>query len=350
MHETFTAQELAAAYARVLHKRLLICAALLVAVFISLVLDIAIGSTLFSPGEVLGALFTPQSVDIDTLVIVRELRLPFALMAVLVGVALSLAGAEMQTVLGNPLADPFTLGLSSAASLGAALAIVLNLGIPGVPDSALVTLNAFFFAFASVLLLQGVARLAGGVQTLLLFGIALVFCYNALVALLQYIASPDALQQLVFWSLGSLTRSSWPAVQTLALVVLLTIPFSLRAAWPLTALRLGEERALTLGIDVGRLRFGSLLRISLLAATAVAFVGTIGFIGLVGPHIARLLIGEDHRFFLPVSALVGALVMSLASIASKLVIPGVILPVGIVTALIGVPLFMTLLLRQGRRS
>ena len=349
MHKTLTAEQLADAYGRVLHRRLLLCGLLLLAVGASLVLDIAIGSTWFSPREVLGALFSPQTVDVDTQVIVRELRLPFALMAVLVGIALSLAGAEMQTVLGNPLADPFTLGLSSAASLGAALAIVLNLGIPGVPDSALVTLNAFLFSFASVLLLQSVARLAGGVQTLLLFGIALVFCYNALVALLQYIASPDALQQLVFWSLGSLTRSSWPAVQTLALVVLLCIPFSLRAAWPMTALRLGEERALTLGIDVGRLRFASLLRISLLAATAVAFVGTIGFIGLVGPHIARLLIGEDHRFFLPVSALVGALVMSLASIASKLVIPGVILPVGIVTALIGVPLFMSLLLRRSLR-
>ena len=128
------------------------------------------------------------------------------------------------------------------------------------------------------------------------------------------------------------------------------LPFSLKAAWPMTALRLGEERALTLGIDVGRLRFGALLRISLLAATAVAFVGTIGFIGLVGPHIARLLIGEDHRFFLPVSALVGALVMSLASIASKLIVPGVILPVGIVTALVGVPLFMSLLLKRSHRA
>lgn len=345
-----TAQALGEAYARVLRKRLLLCLLLGLALLASLVTDIATGATPFGFGEVLGALFRPESVDPDSLVIVRELRLPFALMAVLVGAALALAGAEMQTILDNPLASPFTLGVSSAASLGAALAIVLGFGIPGVPDSWLVSLNAFVFAFASVLLLQAVASFAGGVQTLLLFGIALVFCYNALVALLQYLASADALQQLVFWSLGSLTRSSWPAVQTLTVVVLLVLPFSLRAAWPMTALRLGEERALTLGIDVGRLRFGALLRISLLAATAVAFVGTIGFIGLVGPHIARLLIGEDHRFFLPVSALVGALVMSLASIASKLLIPGVILPVGIVTALIGVPLFMSLIFKRGNRG
>jgi iron complex transport system permease protein len=341
--------QLHSAYRSVLRKRLGISLLLGVAVLCCLVADIALGTTAFSLGDVVRAVFMPASVDPDTQVIVRELRLPFALMAVLVGVALSLAGAEMQTILNNPLASPFTLGVSSAASLGAALAIVLDLGIPGVPGSWLITVNAFIFAFGSVLLLQAVASMTGGVQTLVLFGIALVFSFNAMVALLQYLASADALQQLVFWSMGSLNRASWPAVQTLGLVVLLVLPFSVRAAWQMTTLRLGEERAATLGIDVARLRFGALLRISLLAATAVAFVGTIGFIGLVGPHIARMLIGEDHRFFLPVSALVGALIMSLAAIVSKQLIPGVILPVGIVTALVGVPLFISLIFKQGRK-
>ncbi|MBD8574046.1 iron ABC transporter permease [Pseudomonas syringae] len=336
------------AYRRILRRRLAVCLVLALLVIGSLIADIALGVSSFSVTQVLQALFWPQALDPDTRVIIQELRLPFALMAVLVGVALSLAGAEMQTILNNPLASPFTLGVSSAASLGAALAIVLQVGIPGVPDTWLVTGNAFVFAFASVLLLQAVASFTGGVQTLVLFGIALVFSFNALVAMLQYVASADALQQLVFWSMGSLNRASWEAVQTLGLVVLLVVPFSLRAAWPMTTLRLGDERAATLGIDVNRLRFFALLRISLLAATAVAFVGTIGFIGLVGPHIARMLIGEDHRFFLPVSALMGALVMSLSAIASKLLIPGVILPVGIVTALVGVPLFMSLIFKRGR--
>lgn len=340
--------QLSAAYARQLRKRRLICVGLMAALLLCLLTDIALGSTRFALLDVLGALFNPTSVDVDTQVIVRELRLPFALMAVLVGAALSLAGAEMQTILNNPLASPFTLGVSSAASLGAALAIVLDIGVPGVPSSLLITANAFVFAFASVLLLQAVASMTGGVQSLVLFGIALVFSFNAMVALLQYLASADALQQLVFWSMGSLARASWPAVQTLALVFALVLPFSLRAAWQLTTLRLGEERAATLGIDVARLRLGALLRISLLAATAVAFVGTIGFIGLVGPHIARMLIGEDHRFFLPVSALVGALIMSLSAIVSKQLIPGVVLPIGIVTAVVGVPLFMSLIVKRGR--
>lgn len=342
------AEGLYLAYRRILRKRLAVCLVLSLLLIASLIADIALGVSSFSATEVLQALFNPEALDADTRVIIQELRLPFALMAVLVGVALSLAGAEMQTILNNPLASPFTLGVSSAASLGAALAIVLQIGIPGVPDNWLVTGNAFVFAFASVLLLQAVASFTGGVQTLVLFGIALVFSFNALVAMLQYVASADALQQLVFWSMGSLNRASWEAVQTLGLVVLLVLPFSLRAAWPMTTLRLGDERAATLGIDVNRLRFFALLRISLLAATAVAFVGTIGFIGLVGPHIARLLIGEDHRFFLPVSALMGALVMSLSAIASKQLIPGVILPVGIVTALVGVPLFMSLIFKRGR--
>ena len=128
------------------------------------------------------------------------------------------------------------------------------------------------------------------------------------------------------------------------------LPFSLASCWQMTALRLGEDRARSYGIDVVRLRFFSLLRVSLLASTAVAFVGTIGFVGLVGPHIARLLVGEDHRFFLPASALTGALVMSLASIASKMIVPGVLLPVGIVTAFVGLPVFFSLIYKQQGRA
>lgn len=175
--------------------------------------------------------------------------------------------------------------------------------VPGarwVPPNLLVTANAFLFAFASVMLLQALTRYRGaGPDSLVMFGVALVFTFNALVAMLQFLASPDALQYLVFWGMGSLTRAGWDGIAILGAVTLLTVPLSMRATWRLTALRLGEDRARSFGVDVARLRFASLMRVSLLAATSVAFVGTIGFIGLVGPHIARLLIGEDHRFFLP---------------------------------------------------
>ncbi len=211
-------------------------------------------------------------------------------------------------------------------------------------------LNAFVFAFGSVLLLQALAHAQrGGVQSIVLFGIALVFAFNALTALVQFVASQEALQQLVFWTMGSLSRASWRSVAVLAAVVVLTLPFSWAAARALTALRLGEDRASSAGVDVARLRFFSLLRASLLSAAAVAFVGVVGFVGLVGPHIARLLVGEDHRFYLPAALLAGALMLSGASILSKILIPGVVLPIGIITALVGVPLFLILIARSRRR-
>jgi iron complex transport system permease protein len=146
--------------------------------------------------------------------------------------------------------------------------------------------------------------------------------------------------------MGSLGRSNWDTIRVTGGALAVVVPFSLAASWKMTALRLGDERAQSFGVNVRRLRLASLLRISVLTATAVAFVGTVAFVGLVGPHIARMLIGEDHRFFLPASALSGALVMSLASIASKTIVPGVLLPIGLVTALIGVPFFMSLILSR----
>lgn len=279
--------------------------------------------------------------------IVWGIRLPQALMAVLVGAALGLAGAEMQTVLDNPLASPFTLGLSEAAALGAALAIVLGVELPGLGADGGVTLNAFVFAMAAAALLNLVAtRLALGTQGVVLFGIALVFSCNALLWLVQYLASAEALQSVVFWIMGSFSRASWPKVGALTMLLALLLPLALRDAWRLTALRLGEERAASFGVDIAALRRRSLFRVALLAGTAVSFVGTIGFIGLVAPHIARRLVGEDQRFVLPASAMVGALVLSLAAVLAKGLVPGAVVPVGIVTALVGVPFFMAIVLRR----
>lgn len=342
---------LATRYSAMIRRKVLILIALALCLLVAMVFDIASGASNLSPLEVLRAIFTPDAADPMARVIVRDVRLPYSLMAVLVGGALALAGAEMQTILDNPLASPFTLGVSSAASFGAALAIVLQLAIPGLPAAWAIPANAFVFAFASVLALQALSRFRGtGNQSLVLLGIALVFTFNALTAILQYIASVEALQELVFWTMGSLNRATWPKLEILALLIVVLVPVSVKASWKLTALRFGEDRARSFGIDVGRLRFMSLLRISILASASVAFVGTIGFIGLVGPHISRMLLGEDHRFFLPGALLSGALVMSIASALSKVIVPGILLPVGIVTALIGVPFFLVLVFATGRRG
>ncbi len=337
------------AYSASLRRRRVLLGLLGLAAAGAFLLDIAVGPSSLSMGEAMTALFAPGSATPLATIVVWEARLPPSVMAALVGMALAAAGAEMQTILNNPLGSPFTLGISSAAACGAALAIVLGLTIPGLPARWAVPGNAFVFAFASVALLQLMIRWRGaGVETLVLLGIALVFTFNALVALIQFVASQDALQQLVFWTLGSLGRADWQGAALLAGALALTLPFSWRAAWRMTVLRLGEERARGLGIDTGALRFATLLRVSLLAATAVAMVGVIGFIGLVAPHVARLLLGEDHRFLLPGSVLCGAAIMSLAATASEMLVPGAVLPLGIVTSLVGLPVFVLLIL-GGRR-
>ena len=345
------ASDAAVAYRRLTIRRTLIILALLAGCILAFGVDLTTGPSSLTAGQVLRGLVDPSSLTPPQLAIVWQVRLPYAVMAVLVGASLSLAGAEMQTILNNALASPFTLGVSSAAAFGAALAIVFGAGLPFVARDWLIPLNAFLFAFGSVLLLQLLARSrAAGVETVVLFGIALTFAFNALVALIQFVASQEALQQLVFWSMGSLSRATWSNVGVVAIVVALVTPFSMLAARGMTALRLGEDRARSFGVDVSRLRFASLLRVSILAGTSVAFVGTIGFIGLVGPHIARLLLGEDHRFLLPASLLTGALIMSLASAVSKALVPGVTMPIGVVTAVIGVPVFLLLIFRNGGRT
>lgn len=322
---------------------------LAIAALAALLLDLVTGPAGLPLAETLRAL-TGGEVARGTEVIVWSVRLPVACMALLVGAALALAGAEMQTVLENPLAEPFTLGVSASAALGAAVAIVLGLTIPGLPPVWSVSGNAFLFALGALALLQLLGRIrGGGPEVLILFGVALNFTAAALLSLVQFVASADALQQLVFWTMGSLASAQWPGVVMLAVVLALAVPFSFRAAWRLTALRLGEDQARSFGVDVTGLRRWTLFRVSLLSAAAVSMVGVIGFVGLAGPHIARMLVGENHRVFLPASLLTGALVMSLASTLSKTLVPGVLLPVGLVTSLIGLPIFFALILRGRRR-
>ena len=340
-----------AAYARLRRRRLLLILLLAAAVACVFLLDLGTGPAGIPPLDALGSLTGLSTLPPALEVILWQLRLPVALMAVLVGASLALAGAEMQTVLANPLAEPFTLGVSNAAALGAALAIVAGLGSSWLPANWIVAGNAFLFAVGSLLLIQLLARVSdAGTETLVLFGIALGFTASAVLWLVQYMASQDALQQIVFWSMGSLARADWTVLPIAAAVLCVVASFSFAAAWKLTALRLGEERATSFGLDTRRLRLLALLRASLLAAISVAFVGVIGFVGLVAPHVARMLVGEDHRFFLPTSLLTGALVVSAASIATKLVVPGLMIPIGIVTALVGLPGFVWLILRRHRRA
>lgn len=245
-------QQAAWHYRRLLWRRTGLVAGLAVLLLVSVLSDLASGASGMSLGRLVQGLFDPATLSATERVIIWNVRLPYALMAVLVGTALSLAGAEMQAILDNPLASPFTLGVSSSAALGASLAIAYPLSIAWMTAGVQVTVMAFVFACLSVVVLQAMSRLRGaGVESLVLFGIALVFSCNALVSLLQLLATEDVLQQLVFWTMGSLARADWNKLGILAVVVALVLPFSLRAAPAMTLLRMGEDRARSFGVDTG---------------------------------------------------------------------------------------------------
>ncbi|SEB68764.1 iron complex transport system permease protein [Pseudomonas mohnii] len=332
-------------YRRLVLRKRLILAGLVALLSCSVLLDLALGPASYSFSEVIGALFSPDSASTQVRVVMWDIRLPVALMAVAVGAALSLAGAQMQTILNNPLASPFTLGISAAAGFGAALGLAFGVALFPLAAQFMVPLNAFIMAMLSALLIHFLSMRRGvTAETIVLLGIALVFTFNALLALVQFFATEQAVAAVVFWTMGSLTKATWPKLGVICLVILITLPIFAKRAWALTALRLGDDKAASFGINVRRLRFQTLIMVSLLASFPVAFVGTIGFIGLVGPHIARLLIGEDQRFFLPASLLTGSLILSASSVVSKTLIPGAIFPIGVVTSLIGVPFFISLIL------
>lgn len=319
----------------------------LVLLVVSLLINLSIGASSYSPVAVAQALWTQGEQHPQLYAVLLHLRMPSALMAVVVGASLAAAGAQMQTVLNNPLAGPFTLGISAAASFGAALGFAFgNFGLP-VMAEYLVPVNAFVMAMIASLIIHTVsARQGSSIETVILVGIAMVFSFNALVALVQFFATDEAIAAVVFWTMGSLTKATWEKLILVSVIVAIIPIYFYRNVWSLTTMRMGDDKAASFGINVGQLRLRTLLCVSLLAAIPVAFVGTIGFIGLVGPHIARMLVGEDQRFFLPAAMMIGALILSVSAVVSKVLVPGVVFPIGVVTSLIGIPIFFSLILRK----
>ncbi len=339
----------AEAYGRMMARRLAWLGATFAVLGTLVIIDILTGPAMLSVGDVLRGLFAPDSAASTTRNIVQDIRLPMTLMAILVGMSLGTAGVHMQTILGNPLASPYTLGFSAAAGFGAGLAILSGATLPLVPFLT-VPLAAFVMCALAAVIVFAFARIRGmSPEIMVLAGIATLFMFQSAQSLVQYMASPEILQSIVFWLFGSLLKASWTNVPIVATIFLFASLAVLPNLWQLTALRLGDARAAAVGVDVQWLRIKLFGLVALLTAGGVAFVGTIGFVGLVAPHIARMLVGEDQRILLPMSALTGAITMTGASILSKLVSPGGVVPIGIVTALIGVPFLFFLILRHQRR-
>lgn len=308
--------------------------------------DIITGSSSLDAGGTLKILLEGPTGETKYHYIVWFVRMPMTLTCVCVGASLALAGEQMQTILQNPLASPYTLGISSAAGFGASLGIVT--GFPFIPIGWLNdSVAALIFALgASALIFTVCRRRQTGTKGMILFGIVINFFFSALQTLMQYMANQEQLAEMMHWMFGSLTKASWNGVAVCTINFLIFFLLSMGLSWKLTALSAGEERARSLGIDTGGLRRRILVYSSCLTAVSVSYVGSIGFIGLVAPHLARSYVGEDQRFLAPMSAVFGMMILLAASIISKILKPGEILPVGIITNLVGVTFLFYLILRR----
>ena len=335
-------------YDRLVKKRFFILTGLLIGIISLLLINISTGSTSISLQEILRVVFTGVGDDNNKMIIL-DIRMPMALMAIVVGASLGIGGCEIQTILRNPIASPFTLGISAAASFGAAVGLILNNNIFYLPDTLAVTANAFVFSLlvAVMIYIFSLQRQIGK-TAIILFGIALNFLFSALTMILQYVANEDQLQSLIFWNFGSLLKTTWTKFYIVLVVLIICVIILTKNAWKLTAMTLDDTKSKSLGVDTTKVRRMAIFMTSLLSAVAISFVGTIGFIGLIAPHIARQLVGEDQRFFMPLSAFIGAFVLSLAFLISKLIIKGVILPIGLVTSVIGIPFFIIIIFSKMR--
>mgnify|MGYP002743790093 FL=1 len=338
-------------YRRVSARRLMLIVLSCVVLVALLLLDLTTGPSGMPFADVWrGLMAGPAGEELDVATILWQLRMPQTLMGALVGACLGLAGLQMQTILGNPLASPFTLGFSAAAGFGAALAIMFGGSLP-LPGYIVIPVCAFLMTMVACGLVYIIARLrSASPEILVLGGITVLFFFQSVQSLLQFMASPEVLQQIVFWLFGSLLKSTWTSVSVCAVVLLLCLPFIMKDAWALTTLRLGDANARSLGLSVDRIRQRTFFMVALLTAAAVSFVGTIGFVGLIAPHVARSMVGEDHRYSLPLAAVIGAVILVGASVFGKFISPAAVIPVGIITAVAGVPMLFAIIARRGNEG
>lgn len=337
-------------------RRALVGVVVALLLVVGILVSALVGQLPVTPAEVGGSLlralgipnpFAPTDPIIESTLWV--VRFPRIAMAITVGAALAVAGAVMQAVFGNPLAEPGVVGVSSGAALGAATAIVFGLAAFG---EGLVAVLAFAGGLLATLLVYLVSRANGRTEvvTLLLTGIAVNAFAGAGLAFVLFSASAANREQIIFWQLGSLGGSLWREVLVVAVVAVPGVIVATLLARRYDVLALGERNARHLGIDVERLRIISVIVVALLTGVAVAFVGIIAFVGLVVPHLVRMLLGPSHRALIVTSAVGGAVLMVFADLLARTLVSGAELPIGLLTSLVGGPFFFFLLWRQRRRA
>jgi len=348
-------------YQNMLKRNILIIAGLFVSLFVFTLISVFVGQAKLSLWDSVKAFFgagAEQNVRI-----VHYVRLPRIVAAIVVGFGLAVSGCVLQTVLQNPLASPSSLGVSQSAVFGANLAIVLGAGAYVGTSGALninnpyvVTVVAFVFSFATVLVVVGISKFKNfSPVTVILLGVAATGLFSALTTLLQYMASDQVLSWAVYWSFGDLSRASYLKITIISAIVVPSFIVFYLFRWKYNALSGGDETAKSLGVNLNVVRFVSLILSSLITAVCVSFVGVIGFVGIVCPQLLKRFVGSDNRFLLPASGLFGSLLLVISDTLARLVVSGMNLPVGAVTAILGTPIFVYILLRKegnvyGKRS
>lgn len=291
--------------------------------------------------------FTSFPVSDTTATIILKIRLPRLVIALLSGFGLAVCGMQMQVVLRNPLASPFTLGVSAGAALGAGVAIITGFSFIG--GRYLLIGNAFLFALIPAVVIFFLSRIR---QTsygmLILAGIAMNFIFSSVSTLLSYYSNSEDLKSLTLWMMGNLGRGTWQDIVPLSVVFLFTLPILFMQNQKLNILNTGDESAKGLGVNVENTRIVVLVVSSLVSAGIICFTGIIGFVGLVSPHITRILIGNDARYLMPASGLFGAVFLLSADIAALKIIEPAVLPVGIITSFVGGPLLLYLIIKKQR--
>lgn len=331
---------------------------LLLASLLALLLGIGVGSVYVPPGDILaiaaGRMFDvplPEHISASYSVMVLDMRLPRVLLAFLTGAALSVCGGVMQSLLQNPLASPFGLGVSSGAGLGAAFVIVLGLASAGLGAFLLPAVSLMFALGTVFLVLLVAAKLDRSMSnvTVILVGMVISLFCNAVMSLLATI-SPVCAQRIQLWQLGSFSMREWSAVWALLPVTVLVCLYFVRYAAELDVMTFGEEQALAMGVDLRRVKGRLMTAVAVLTGTAVAFVGIIGFVDLIVPHIVRRFFGAAHRRTVPACALLGGTFLVLCDLAARTLTPPHEIPIGSITALLGAPFFLYLFFagRKGR--
>ena len=289
-----------------------------------------------------------------------NIRLPRIISAILVGAALGVSGAVMQCVLRNPLASPFTLGISSGAAFGAAVAIVFfeagqlnRTGLTGIiiDNPYFISAFAFLSALGAVFVILALVKLKQVTPTaMILAGVAMSSFFQAATMLIQLFAEDVKVAAVVFWTFGDVGRANWNEIGVMTAAFSVIFAHFLRKRWGFNVMLGGDEIAKSLGVEPSSFRLEVMVLASLLTALSVSFAGIIGFVGLIAPHAVRLMIGADHRYLIPYSALLGALVLLLSDTVGRMAISPAVIPVGIITAFVGVPVFLYLLVRSGSHA